>query len=85
MMMSMEETIDNTVLIDTSGLICPLPILTVKKRLKSLADNVCFLHVITTDNSSAADFPAFFERIKWQLLSSNQDKEVFMFKITRTP
>jgi tRNA 2-thiouridine synthesizing protein A len=56
-------------IIDTSGLVCPLPILTVKKRIKSFVGGQIF-HVITTDSSSAADFPAFCEMVGLEILES---------------
>jgi len=44
--------------IDTSGLVCPLPLLRTKKALQTIESGQ-ILKVLTTDKSAVADFQAF--------------------------
>jgi tRNA 2-thiouridine synthesizing protein A len=70
--------------IDTSGLLCPLPILTVKKRLKAISPDAV-ITVITTDSSSAADFPVFFEQVGWEMMESFEEGGSFSFVVKKKP
>lgn len=47
--------------IDLSGLRCPLPVLRTKKALSQLTAGQ-LLHVLTTDDDSRQDIPAFIEQ-----------------------
>lgn len=67
-------------LIDTSGLVCPLPILTVKKRIKSLQSGLT-IKVVTTDAASAADFPHFFSTLHVEIMETCQQNNHFAFLI----
>lgn len=67
-------------LIDTSGLLCPLPLLSVKKRLKSIISGST-IQIVTTDASSASDFPLFFSTIGVELLESYSENNQFIFLI----
>jgi len=68
--------------IDTSGLICPLPILTVKKRIKPLT-SPAIIRIITTDKTSAADFPEFFKLTHLELISTDTDEGRVIFTVAK--
>ncbi|RED53882.1 sulfurtransferase TusA family protein [Aestuariispira insulae] len=44
--------------LDASGLLCPLPVLKARKKLKTMADGD-LLEVYATDPGAEKDFPAF--------------------------
>ena len=58
--------------IDTSGLMCPLPILRAKKALAGLSSGQV-LRVVSTDPNSLADFQAFCRQTGNALLKQEQN------------
>ena len=68
--------------IDARGLNCPLPILRCKKGLSELqADEV--LKIMATDPGSVKDFQAFCKQTGHELLSLEQDEQVYTFHIRK--
>lgn len=53
--------------IDTSGLVCPLPILRAKKALQTIESGQV-LRVLTTDKKAVQDFQAFCKQTAHELL-----------------
>jgi len=68
--------------LDLSGLLCPLPVLRARKRLSSLPLGHV-LKVIATDPMSAIDMPHFCSEQGHELLSSETDGTVFIYRIKR--
>ncbi|CAN5455941.1 sulfurtransferase TusA [soil metagenome] len=68
--------------LDTSGLLCPLPILKAKKALKDLAEGE-ILQVISTDSSAVEDFSAFAKQTGYILLESYQEGEKYYFLLQK--
>ena len=68
--------------LDTSGLICPLPILKAKKAMAKLGRGDVLL-VIATDPGSVADFEVFCTVGGHQLKHQSDDDGVFRFEIER--
>ncbi len=68
--------------LDTKGLNCPLPILKAKKALKGMEAGK-ILEVLSTDPGSVADFAAFCNHTGNELMSSNQNGDVYTFEIKR--
>ncbi|MDA8086361.1 MAG: sulfurtransferase TusA family protein [Nitrospiraceae bacterium] len=56
-------------IIDVSRMLCPMPVLTAKKTLDSLAEGK--LLEIITDETSAGDIRAFIARMGHQLVSES--------------
>ena len=54
--------------VDTSGLVCPLPILKAKKALATIESGQV-LKVITTDKNAIKDFQAFATQTKNELVA----------------
>lgn len=68
--------------LDARGLNCPLPILKTKKALAEMASGE-ILRVQATDPGSVRDFQAFARQTGNNLLSQEQDGDVFIFLMQR--
>ena len=68
--------------LDTTGLICPLPVLRARKALKTLAVGEV-LEVRASDPASARDFPAFCEAAGHRLLDACEQEGLFLFRIEK--
>jgi tRNA 2-thiouridine synthesizing protein A len=68
--------------LDTTGLICPLPVLRARKALKALAVGEV-LEVRASDPASARDFPAFCEAAGHRLLEARREEGLFVFRIEK--
>lgn len=64
----MSEKYSYVLEVDTSGLVCPLPILKAKKALASIESGQV-LKVITTDKNAIKDFQAFATQTKNELVA----------------
>lgn len=63
---------DTTQTLDATGLLCPLPVLKARKRLKSLADGEC-LRVLADDPAAIIDIPHFCAEAGHALVSQGED------------
>jgi tRNA 2-thiouridine synthesizing protein A len=68
--------------LDTSGLLCPLPVLKARKALKAMAPGAD-LEVIATDKGAVKDFEAFCRTTGDALLESREDNGKFFFRIRK--
>ena len=68
--------------LDCTGLICPLPVLRARKRLKDLADGDV-LAVSATDKAAPKDFATFCREAGHTLLSSTREEGVYLFQIAK--
>ena len=66
--------------LDTKGMNCPLPILKVRKALKSMAGGNT-LEVESTDPGSVADFAAFCRATGNELLEQSEDSGIYKYLI----
>lgn len=62
--------------LDTSGLLCPLPVLKARRALNTLQSGQC-LRVIATDAKAPDDFAAFCQQSGDRLLDVQRDGERF--------
>ena len=69
-------------LLDTKGLLCPLPVFKARKALKSVPAGG-LLRVLATDPASVIDFKAFCLTTGHELVENNQEGKVFVFLIRR--
>ncbi len=69
--------------IDVRGMLCPLPVLKARKRLKTM-ENGEILKVIATDPAAVIDFPHFCSEAGHELLDSRQDNGELVFVIRKT-
>lgn len=68
--------------LDTMGLMCPLPLLRLKKALQTLEQGQT-LRVLATDPASALDFGVFIEQAGHIMLDTTEDKGVFYYLIRK--
>ena len=70
--------------IDTSGLMCPLPLLRLKKALSGLAPG-SVIKVMSTDPASRLDFGVFCEQAGPQLLDVVDRPDILIYWIRKAP
>ena len=70
------------IILDLSGLLCPLPVLKARKRLLSMQPGEV-LKVVATDPMSAIDMPHFCNEQGHALLDQQQDGPALIFRIRR--
>lgn len=68
--------------LDTSGLICPLPVLKARKALREIPVGAV-LCVIATDPAAERDFPPFCDATGNRLLTMDKDGEALTIRIER--
>ena len=68
--------------LDTRGLMCPLPLLRLKKGLQTLVTGQV-VHVLATDPASMLDFGVFVEQTGHELLQSREVDGVFLYWIRK--
>ena len=68
--------------LDAQGLLCPLPVLKARKRLKSLKSGEV-LRLIATDPASVIDVPHFCNEQGHVLVSHEADRGRHIFRIRR--
>lgn len=71
------------VILDTSGLSCPIPILKAKKALAGMTGGTT-LEVLATDPAAPKDFEAFCRATGNVLVDSGSRGQAFWFLIRRT-
>jgi tRNA 2-thiouridine synthesizing protein A len=79
----MEPENDDPLIIDASGLRCPMPVLKVQKALRSLGPGAR-LSLIATDPVSYIDVRHFCETNGHDLLSADEADGVFTYGIRKT-
>lgn len=70
-------------LLDTKGLVCPLPILKAKKAMADVPHGGT-LEVLATDPGAIDDFKAFCRATGHTLMETSADGGVFRFVIKRS-
>ncbi|NJD08606.1 MAG: sulfurtransferase TusA family protein [Methylococcaceae bacterium] len=68
--------------LDTSGLMCPLPLLRLKKALQPMTSGQ-IIRVIATDPASVLDFGVFVEQSGHTLLARQQTEGVLYYMIRK--
>lgn len=68
--------------LDTSGLLCPLPVLKARKRLSAMREGG-LLRVIADDPAARVDFPHFCDQQGHELVSTEEDDRALIFMIRK--
>jgi len=68
--------------LDASGLLCPLPVLKARKRLKEMAQGQV-LRLVATDPAAVVDVPHYCNESGNLLLDSAQEGEAQVYLIER--
>ena len=69
-------------LVDTRGMLCPMPIVLANKTMKTLAVGEV-MKVLATDKGALKDFPAWAEDTGNELLSSGEENGALVFLIRK--
>ncbi|WP_409526238.1 sulfurtransferase TusA [Nitrincola sp. MINF-07-Sa-05] len=76
------DKIDVDVVLDTSGLLCPEPVMMLHNKIQEMSvDQV--LHVIATDPSTQRDIPRFCRFLGHELLSEKQQETNYEYFIRK--
>jgi tRNA 2-thiouridine synthesizing protein A len=70
------------VVLDVTGLNCPMPLLKAKKALNELAPAQC-LRVLATDPGSVRDFEVFSRQSGHALLESRQEGDTYIYLLQK--
>lgn len=73
---------DKEVYLDVKGMLCPLPVLKARKRLKDL-DVGTVLKVDSTDPVSVLDFPNYCNESGHELVDQTEQDSVYTFWIRK--
>ncbi|MBT4888784.1 MAG: sulfurtransferase TusA family protein [Rhodospirillales bacterium] len=68
--------------LDARGYNCPIPVLKARKALSELSDGE-ELTLLATDPASAIDIPHFCNTTGHTLISSDEEDDVFSYKIRK--
>lgn len=69
--------------LDTTGLMCPLPLLRLKKALQTLEGGQV-VKVLATDPASVLDFGVFLEQAGHEMLERSEEAGVFAYLIRKS-
>jgi tRNA 2-thiouridine synthesizing protein A len=70
-------------ILDTKGLLCPLPVLKARKVLKTMPEGA-ILEVLATDPGAVNDFAAFCRTTGHVLVESSEADGILRFLIRKT-
>jgi len=79
--MNRDDPVSDLIL-DVSGLKCPVPVVRAKKAMDQITHGQV-LHVLSDDEVSCSNFPAFVEQKKYKLLKTYEDKGIFHYFILK--
>jgi len=69
-------------ILDTSGLLCPEPVMMLHKAVKDLADGGV-IKVIATDPSTTRDVPKFCMFLGYELIKQEADEKSYFYYIKK--
>ncbi len=69
--------------LDTSGLLCPEPVMMLHGKVKELAKGDV-LKVIATDPSTMRDIPKFCQFLSYPLVHQEQQGDIYLYFIEKT-
>jgi len=70
-------------ILDTSGLLCPEPVMLLHKAVRELASGAV-IEVIATDPSTTRDIPKFCHFLGHELLQQQEDEKFYRYYIRKT-
>ena len=70
------------ILLDCSGLMCPVPVVKTKKELKKMEAGQV-LKVIATDPGAKEDIPALLRKVGGEILERKEEGEQIIFLIKK--
>jgi tRNA 2-thiouridine synthesizing protein A len=79
-----EESTEIAIVLDTTGLLCPLPVLKARRALKPLAPGA-LLEVLATDPGAVKDFEHFCQTTGCELVQSTERPDGVLRFLLRKP
>jgi tRNA 2-thiouridine synthesizing protein A len=79
-----EESTGTALVLDTTGLLCPLPVLKARRALKPLAPGA-LLEVLATDPGAVKDFEHFCQTTGCELVESMEQPDGVLRFVLRKP
>ena len=76
------DDIQPDVILDCTGLFCPMPVVKTNKEMKTLAEGQV-LKMIATDPGSTPDMEAWSKQTGHELLLSNVDNGTYIFLVRK--
>ena len=70
-------------ILDTSGLVCPEPVMLLHKSIRSMVVGHV-IKVIATDPSTARDIPKFCQFLGHELLSQSEEQGQYCYEIRKS-
>ena len=70
-------------ILDTSGLLCPEPVMMLHKAVREVTDGA-IIKVIATDPSTVRDIPKFCHFLGHELLSQECDEKLYTYIIKKS-
>ncbi|WP_168120222.1 sulfurtransferase TusA family protein [Paenibacillus sp. HB172176] len=71
-----------TIVVDTKGMACPMPIVKAKKALETIAVGEV-MEVVSTDMGSLNDFQAWVKGTKHEMLHHEENAGVYTFYVRK--
>lgn len=68
--------------LDTSGLICPEPVMMLHGKVREMSEGD-ILKVIATDPSTTRDIPKFCQFLNFPLLEQKEENDLFIYFIRK--
>jgi tRNA 2-thiouridine synthesizing protein A len=78
----MSEAIHVDSYLDAKGMLCPMPVISVKRAIKNLRRGQ-ILAISATDKGACRDIPAWAEQTGHTLLNSTEENGIFTFYIEK--
>lgn len=79
----MKDDIKTTLVLDTSGKCCPMPMVETNKAMKSLSEGD-ILQIIATDAGTQVDIPSWCDRTGNELLYSLEEDNTFSYYVKKS-
>jgi len=70
--------------LDASGLLCPEPVMMLHRAVREL-DAGAIIEMIATDPSTTRDVPKFCHFLGHELVSEEQDGNIYKYRIRKSP
>ncbi len=77
-----QTTIEETTVLDASGLLCPMPIVKTAKAMRELTPGDV-LKLLATDRGSVADVPAWAQSTGNELLEWHEENGTYVFFVRK--
>ncbi len=80
----MDDTVINPdAILDTSGMLCPIPVVNTSKAIKQIEVGQV-LKMISTDPGAVPDMAAWSRQTGHEMLESHQEEDIYIFFFRRT-